>query len=197
MTSPPYFDTERYNTQNPEGQVWRTYSSKAAFFDGFLKPMFRNFWNRLDTNGIWCLNVPTHYLEHLSDFHPYIIKQVLYNTNSQAVYGNKAKESICFFQKKEPLSTYELPPHSANPEPHDVVEERRAKRPRLSDNTARFFSTPDARDARIKALETTVSQQQQRIRQQQARIKQLTQTLALLEQPPENSSSNPAGAYAG
>jgi len=51
LTSPPYFMIERY-------ECMPMYTSKIDFIMRFFRPVIKNVWENLKTNGYLCLNMP-------------------------------------------------------------------------------------------------------------------------------------------
>jgi hypothetical protein len=55
LTSPPYFDTEKYS--NEENQSWIKYPTKEEWLNGFLKKTFENCFFGLKPNGKMVINI--------------------------------------------------------------------------------------------------------------------------------------------
>lgn len=103
MTSPPYYDKERY-TAAPEDQAWNVCQSESNFLNQFLTPMFRNYFYRLHVNGLFYLNVPSapNYHEALSKFSHYQIDTWYYNPGMSNF--NTKIEAIYVYQHRERLT---------------------------------------------------------------------------------------------
>ena len=63
FTSPPYFDLERYTTE--DNQSWRRYKKLDVWLEGFLFKSIENAWNHLDKNGYLIINISDVYCHHV------------------------------------------------------------------------------------------------------------------------------------
>lgn len=55
MTSPPYFDTERYSSEPTQSSI--RYPVYEKWVDGFLDPMIRNVYRHLSPGAVFALNI--------------------------------------------------------------------------------------------------------------------------------------------
>jgi hypothetical protein len=62
FTSPPYFDTERYNTD--ESQSWKRYKGLDNWLNNFLFEILGRAWTALKPNGFMAINIADVYAHH-------------------------------------------------------------------------------------------------------------------------------------
>ena len=63
FTSPPYFDLERYTTE--DNQSWKRYKKLDAWLEGFLFKSIEKAWNHLEKNGYLIINISDVYCHHV------------------------------------------------------------------------------------------------------------------------------------
>ena len=57
FTSPPYFGTELYGSENKESQSWFKYPNFVSWRDDFLLNSFNKLWKSMKQNSYFCVNI--------------------------------------------------------------------------------------------------------------------------------------------
>ena len=117
FTSPPYFDLERYTSE--DNQSWKRYKKLDSWLEGFLFTAIENAWNHLEKNGHLIINISDVYCHHtinkicdpMNDFIDTLINseyigcwgyQMMKRPNSKSLKGKEGKfaEPVWIWKKK-------------------------------------------------------------------------------------------------
>jgi hypothetical protein len=91
FTSPPYFGTELYGSENKESQSWFKYPNFVSWRDDFLLNSFNKLWKSMKQNSYFCVNIvdPKDKKDKRYKLCDYMIDEILKyeNSNYLGFYG--------------------------------------------------------------------------------------------------------------